>query len=131
MAAVMAVLVGLTTSKFIEGAGQAYLNNAPILTEGTVSVTLSYQMLVLFSWGVGAFAAAAIALWLGKRWAPLGGLGAASVGLSALLALSTFPLSWWMWPGAALVIGAGGFAAVKLLRAKNEYPGKISNHGLF
>lgn len=126
IAVVAAVLVGLTTAKFIEGAGQAGLGLDP-----AAPATTSYHLLLLGGWGIGAFAAAATAILLGKRWAPLGWLGAASVFLEAGITLLTFKLSWFLWPASTVVVLAGGFLASRLLRAETSHPTPSGEKGLF
>jgi hypothetical protein len=124
IAVVAAAIVGLATAKFIEGAAQTGMG----LTEATAP---AYQFALFVGWGLGAFAAAATALLMGKRWAPLGWLAAAGVFLIAALAMISFSASWLLWPAAMLATGGGGFAAVRLLRARTSLPVKASQKGLF
>ena len=125
IAVVVAVLVGLVTAKFVEGAGQSGLG----LDAGAPRAG-AYQLLLLSSWGLGAFAAAASAILIGRRWAPLGWLGAASVFLQASVTLITYNLSWLLWPASAIAACAGGYLAMRLLRAQTTIPGG-NKKGLF
>ncbi len=120
---IVAVIIGLTTAKFVEGAGAALL--------GEKTASLSYYLLLSVGWLAGAFAAAAIALALGRRWAPLGYLAGASMFFSAVMTLLSFSLSWFLWPVSALATGAGALAAVMLLKAQMAYPGATERKDLF
>jgi hypothetical protein len=122
-AVIFAVIAGLSAARLVEGAGVAVFEIAPL--------SPAYQGVLVIGWLTGAFAAALIALLLGRRWAPLGGLAAASVFLAAFIALISNPLSWLLWPGAALATGLGGFAAVMLTGAKAAHPALRKKDGLF
>ena len=126
LAVVVAVVLGLTVAKFIEGAGQAGLG----LSAGAADAA-GYKALLLGGWMIGAFAAASLALLIGRRWAPLGWLAAASLFLDAAITAGGASLGWVMWPAAALVTGLGGLLAVRLLRARSTYPEKAQDKGLF
>ncbi len=131
IAVLVATLVGLTVSKFTEGAGQLLLN-APAPIEGaTVVMADGYGAVLVVAWAFAAFAAACCALFIGKRWAPLGGLAAATVFFSAAIALMSFSLHWMLWPISALATAGGGFAAIKLLRATAAYPEKHQKRAIF
>jgi len=120
---IVAVIIGLATAKFVEGAGAALL--------GEEAASLSYNLLLALGWLTGAFAAAVIALVLGKRWAPLGFLAGASMFFSAIMTLMAFSLSWFLWPVSALATAAGALAAVRLLNAQMAYPGATERKDLF
>lgn len=122
-AVIVAVIAGLGAARLVEGAGAALLDAAPM--------SPAYQGVLAAGWLVGAFVAAAMALLLGRRWAPLGALAAASVFLAAFIALIGNPLHWLLWPGAVLATALGGLAAVKLTGAKSAHPALRKKHGLF
>lgn len=131
IAMIAAVIIGLTTVKFVEAAGAAGLAPEGGPDSGADAPSAAYQALLVAAWGAGAFAAALTALLLGRRWAPLGGLAAASVFLVASITILTFALSWVTWPAAAAATALGGFAAVRLLRASTALPGKRREREIF
>lgn len=122
-AVIVAVITGLGAARLVEGAGAALFDAAPM--------SPAYQGVLVAGWLTGAFAAALLALLLGRRWAPLGGLAAASVFLAAFIALISNTLSWLLWPGAMLATALGGFAAIKLTGAKASHPALRKKDGLF
>ena len=130
-AVLIATIVGLTVSKFVEGAAQAILGAPPQIDGGTLIVGDGYGGVLVVAWTIGAFVAACCALLIGRRWAPLGGLAAATVFFSAAIALMSFSLHWILWPISALATAGGGFAAIRLLRAKARYPEKNQKRVLF
>ena len=131
IAVLAATMVGLTISKFVEGAGQVLLKAPPQLDGEGVAAPDSYGAVLIVAWALGAFAAACIALFIGRRWAPLGGLAAATVFLSAAIALMSYSLHWMLWPLSALATAGGGYAAIRLLRATASYPEKNQKRVLF
>lgn len=130
-AVLIATFVGLTVSKFVEGAGQAIWGAPPQIDGGTFVVGDIYGAILVVAWAIGAFVAASCALLMGRRWAPLGGLAAATVFFSAAIALMSFSLHWILWPISALATAGGGFAAIRLLRAKARYPEKKQKRAYF
>ena len=122
-AIIVAVLAGFTIVKMIEGGGAAVL--------GAETQSAGYGALLAGGWFAGAFVAAFIAMFIGKRWAPLGGLGAASILLSAILTLMSNPLSWLMWPAAIIATAAGGYGAIRLTNAPMTHPDLTRKDGLF
>ena len=128
IAIIVSTIIGLTAAKFVEGAGQA----AAAGPEGAyASASAAYQGALIAGWGVGAFAAALVAMLIGGRWAPLGGLAAGTIFLAAIIALLSAPLSWYALPGAAGATALGGFCAVKLLGASLAPPSKNKKLQLF
>ncbi len=122
-AVIIAVIAGLTAAKLIEGGGAALINaRAP---------SAAYCALVSIGWLAGAFAAAFIAMFLDKRWAPLGMLAAASIFLGAALGLFSSPLGWWMWPVALIAAALGGLGAVRTIGAGMSHPDMHRKDGLF
>ena len=103
-AVIFAVIAGLSAARLVEGAGVAVFEIAPL--------SPAYQGVLVIGWLTGAFAAA-------------------SVFLAAFIALISNPLSWLLWPGAALATGLGGFAAVMLTGAKAAHPALRKKDGLF
>ena len=123
-AIILATLVGLTVAKLIES-----------LIGGGVppGEAASARELLGLSVGYfgGAFVAAAIALLIGRRWAPLGWLGASTILFAAIITLATFKLPLILWPASAAACGAGGWLAVKLLKREMQYRTGKPNESLF
>ena len=111
-AIIAAILIGFSLAKFIEGA-------------------VGGSSGLLAGWFVGAFVATAIALLLGRRWAPLGILGAGTIFFSALIALIGAPASLLLWPGAVIATALGGWLALKVLGATNDQPQSGQKESLF
>ncbi len=122
-AVIVAVISGLGAAKLVEGAGVYFLHAAPL--------SAAHQGLLIAGWLAGAFVSALIALLLGRRWAPLGGLAAASVFLAAFITLIANPLNWLLWPAAAIATALGGFAAIRLTGAQGSHPALRKKDGLF
>ncbi len=131
LSVIVAVIIGLTTAKFIEGAGVALFDDSARLSDNEETASLSYNLLLALGWFAGSFAASSTALVLGKRWAPLGYLAGASMFFAAVMTLMSFSLSWFLWPISALATGVGAFAAVKLIKAQMAYPGATDQRDLF
>ena len=110
LAIIVAVICGLTVSRFIEaGLTALFVPQSP-------SDQL-YKVALLAGWTLGSFCAGAIALLIGRRWQPLGVLASATIGLNALITLPGAGLVFWMYPISLALIGLGAYAAMKLLRA--------------
>ncbi len=122
-AVIVAVISGFTLARMIEGAGAGIIGATP--------QTGAYDALLLTGWAAGAFAAALIALLRGRRWAPRGALGAASIFLGAAITLFSYPHGWLIWPGAVIATALGGYGAVKLTGAKAAHPQMRRKDGLF
>lgn len=122
-AVIIAVIAGFAMAKTIEGGGAA-------LT-GATAGSAQYLALLIGGWFAGAFVAALLAMFIGIRWAPLGGVAASSVFLGALITLFSNPLDWFVWPGALLATCLGGYGAIKLLKANGSYPLAQKKTGLF
>ncbi|MEM9014815.1 MAG: hypothetical protein AAGB02_06875 [Pseudomonadota bacterium] len=129
LAIVAATLIGLTVSRFIEGAGLAVMSDGGSPNNSTLGAGL--QLLLVASWTVGAVAASASALLIGERWAPLGWLGAATVALSAVLGLSGAAFSWWAWPLSFGAIFGTTLLVLKVLRAESAPIQKSKPSDLF
>lgn len=124
IAIVIATIIGLSIAKFIEslvGGGVAPGEAASARQLGGLAV----------GYFAGAFVAALIALLIGRRWAPLGWLGAGTILFAAILTLATFKLPLILWPACAAACGAGGWLAVKLLKARMQYRTSKQNESLF
>lgn len=119
IAIIIATLAGFASAKFVEGAGL------------TLGGDAAHAWALLAGWGIGAFIAALTALMIGQRWAPLGGLAAATVLLAAILALSGGAASIFMWPAAIGVIALGTYTAMRLTRAQMASPEPQPKTGLF
>lgn len=122
-AVIVAVIAGLTTAKMVEGGVAGLLGASP--------GAAPYGVSLLAGWFAGALVAGVLALVIGKRWAPLGVLGAAAIFLAAIITLASYPLPWLLWPGAVAATGLGGYAAIRATGARKEYPAITRKSGLF
>lgn len=122
-AVIVAVIAGLTAAKLVEGGAAALFAAAPI--------SAAYQVILVSSWLAGGFVASLAALLIARRWAPVGLIAAASIFLSAAVALLSAPLSWLLWPGGALAVATGAFVAIKLTKATFAAPVLQSREQLF
>ncbi|MEM9494586.1 MAG: hypothetical protein AAGA09_01180 [Pseudomonadota bacterium] len=132
-AVIIATLIGLWLAKTVEGIALA-MAAAPAGTSSPLTLPVAHQAALLGGWFIGAFAAAFAALLIARRWAPIGMLSAATIALAAVIAMMSAPVSWWAWPSAFAVTGAGGFLAIKLLRARmvhSDLRGAGGAQGLF
>lgn len=123
IAVIIAVIAGFALAKTVEGAGAAMA--------GAVPGSAAYDITLLAGWLAGAFAAALIALLVGAKWAPLGAVAASSIFLGAVITLFSYPMDWFMWPGALIAAALGGYGAVKLTGARAEHPALRRRSGLF
>ena len=123
-AIILAVIAGLAVAKFIEG-----VIGGGVAPEDTAGAREQVGLVV--GWFVGAFAASGIALLIGRRWAPLGWLAAATVLFAASITLMTFSLPLLLWPASAAAAAAGGGLAIRLLKAQHQYPQKNPSETLF
>ncbi len=124
VAIILATIVGLAIAKLIEG---VIGGGVP---PGEAASARELAGLAAGYFG-GAFVAAAIALLIGRRWAPLGWLGAATILFAAFITLTTFSLPLILWPLSVAACGAGGWLAVRLLRADMQYRQGKQNESLF
>jgi hypothetical protein len=122
-AVIIAVIAGLSAAKLIEGGGAVLIGAEP--------VSAAYAVVLGTGWGAGSFLAAFIALFMGKRWAPLGMLSASAILLGAVITLFSSPLSWVMWPVAIASTTIGGYGAIWLLGARMIHPDLQRKDGLF
>lgn len=108
-----------------------------VFAQAAERLTLEFGMpqaaALLASWGGASFVAAGAALLLGRRWAPLGWLAAASMLLLAIVSVAAGGASWLFIPGALVFTALGGWAAVKATGARYAPPfaAKKPNPGLF
>lgn len=123
LAAIVAVIAGFATAKMVEGGGAVLW--------GAQAGSLRYQLLLAAGWFAGSFVAAYLALYLGRRWAPLGAVAASAIFLGAAIALLSNPLNWMLWPAAMLATGLGGYGAIKVMKAPAVYPEAKPKTGLF
>lgn len=126
-AIVVAIILGLTAAKFVEGAGQALSgggDNAGLLSN-------THQLALVIGWGIGAFTAAISAMLIAGRWAPLGGLAAGTIFLAAVIAQFSGGSAWYLWPLSAVSTALGGYAATRLLGATRIHPAQQEKYGLF
>ena len=124
-AIIIATIAGLALARFVEAAGLAMAGVAENSQGGAQSFTPAYQAVLIASWFIGAFAAAAAALLIGGRWRPLGWLAAVTMFIAAIIAISNASSGFLLWIGALLSTLAGGYLAIKLLGADADYP---ANH---
>lgn len=115
LAVTAAVIVGLAVAKLVEGAGLALEASE----HGGAGV---HAGALILGWGLGAFSAAAAALLIARRWAPVGWLAAATILFQAVMTLMSAVLPIWAWPGSVLAVGAGGWAAIRLTKARQTRP---------
>ncbi len=139
-ALLVAVLVGLTAAKFVESAAFAAFDLPPIGESaaskvggapGKPAVSPAAAGVLTLSWLAAAFVAAGLALAIGRRWAPLGWLAAATIGFNAIVSLLGASAPFWVWPGGLLVSAAGGFLAVTAFRARYDYPAAAPKEEFF
>ena len=129
LALMAATFIGLATAKFIEGAGAALFSLD--LGAANAGHTLPYAGVLIFAWTISAFVAAICALLIGRRWAPLGALAAATVYLSAIIALLSTPASILIWGLTAAGVAVGGWTAIKALGATQVYPANKEKSDFF
>lgn len=123
-AIILATIIGLSVAKLIEsmiGGG---------VPPGEAASARELAGLCVGYFG-GAFTAAIIALLIGRRWAPLGWLGASTTLFAAIITLATFKLPLVLWPASAAACGAGGWLAIKLLKAQMHHRTNAQNGSLF
>lgn len=131
-AVVVGVILGLTAARFVEGAGLALAGAGQVAAHQQAEpLTVAHRAALVAGWGVGAFAAAASALLIAGRWAPLGGLAAGTIFLAAVIAQLEASLGWPVWLASALATALGGYAAIALLGATQTHPSNRSQDGLF
>lgn len=123
IAVIIAVIAGFALAKTVEGAGAAMTGAAP----GAVA----YDLVLLLGWLAGAFVAALLALAIGAKWAPLGAVAAGSILFGAVITLFSYPMDWFMWPGALAAAALGGYGAIRLAGARKEHPALTRKTGLF
>lgn len=116
IAALVAVFAGLAAAQAVERLAAA--------------LSLPQWAALLAGWGVASFTGAGLALMIGKRWAPLGWLAAASMFLLAVVTAAN-GAGWVLIPGAIFISAAGGFLAIKLLKARYEPPFVKRDTGMF
>ena len=121
LAVIFATLAGLALARFIESAALSVFG----------AESSGYTAGLAFAWFAGALAAALAAMVIGQRWAPLGGLGAATITLSAIIGLSGGGLALILWPVAFISTAIGGYLAIRLLKAPMAYPVRAGEKELF
>ena len=126
-AIIFATVSGLGASKILEALGLSVLGGAA----ADAGLAAQHQLWLLFVWGLSAFFASCLAMVIGPRWAPLGGLAAATIALGAVIALLSAPFSWWAWPLSLLAPAVGGFGAIKLLNAETAFPERPAREKIF
>lgn len=129
IAIIAAVFVGLVTSKFVESIGQTAFGVGHDITAGAAP-SAAYQFVLILGWMIAAFLSALTALFIGRRWAPLGGLAAGTVFFSALIVQLSFSFMALLTIFSAIATAIGGYAAIRLLGAQSAYPAR-KKQGLF
>ncbi|MHA7873316.1 MAG: hypothetical protein ACX939_13280 [Hyphococcus sp.] len=122
-AVIVAVIAGLGAAKFLEG--------GLVAVSGAQRDDGAYSLILAASWFLGAFVAASLALWLGRRWAPIGGLAAGTIFFSAFMTMLPGTLGWWLWPASAIVTALGGWLALRLGGAKAAPTGARKTEDIF
>ena len=130
-AVIIAVILGLTTAKFIEGGALALAGGGQGAAGRGEAPGAAHQVALVAGWGAGAFAAAASALLIAGRWAPLGGLAAGTIFLAAVIAQFEASLGWPVWLASAVATGLGGWGAIRLLGASRTHPSNRRKDGVF
>ena len=124
LAIIVATVAGLAIAKFIEGLiGGGVAPGEAAAGREIAGLAVGYL--------VGAFIAATLAMLIGRRWAPLGWLGAATIGFAAVITLMSFNLPWVLWPLSAAACAAGGWGSIKLLKAQYQLPNAKPKETLF
>lgn len=83
----------------------------------TAATPLYAKIAVVVGWFLGALAGGAAALAIGRKWAPLAWVVAATILLLSVSNFVMFPHPVWMMAGSVLACALGGSAAVSLMRA--------------
>ena len=123
-AIILATILGLAVAKFVEGLiGGGVAPGEAASAQDLMGLAAGYC--------VGAFIASSLALLIGRRWAPLGWLGAVTILFAAVLTLLTFKLPLIIWPISAAACGAGGWLAIKLLKGSMQMTQNRKNESLF
>lgn len=138
IAILIAVVMGMITAKFIEGMGAAAFpldvvdaGDIEGLKAAAANAPFGYKATLITGWGVAAFIAAAIALAIGKRWAPLGWLSAGVIFLLSFITLIGLPFGLWLLPLSLIVTMGCGWLSIKLLKATYALETKSTDGGLF
>ena len=118
IAVLVSVLVGLTAAKFLEG-GLAALTGVEGILSREEELPAAYQVILVFAWFVGALIAAAIAVLMGRKWAPLGWVASVTILFNAIMTITAASVSWWMWLTAPVVTLIAGAIAIRVLNAQN------------
>ena len=122
-AIIVATIFGLTTARFIEGAGMAALADGPV-------DRATYVIILSLGWFTGSFVSSAIALLIARRWGPVGGLAAATIGFAAIIALLSGRFGAYAWILGLSAVALGGWIALRLFKARAAMPTKKED-GLF
>lgn len=128
-AVLVAVVAGVATARLVELAAIALF---PGVAANGAALGAGRQLGLLAAWGLAAFVAAGASLLIGKRWAPLGWLAASAMLLLAIVSsLSVSGGALLLIPGAVAATAAGGYGAVRLLKARSTPPFISGQSGLF
>ncbi|MBI1392088.1 MAG: hypothetical protein GC152_05030 [Alphaproteobacteria bacterium] len=118
-AVLIAVILGLTLARFIEGMGSAALGldpgPGPMTDDRSGKTQLSSGMagVLLASWWISAFVASCTSLLIGGRWAPLAWLAATCISFNAIISLLAVAAPWWIWPGGVASAAIGGYLGIR------------------
>ncbi len=123
-AIIVAAIAGLIVAKFAE----ALIGGGVAPGEAADGGNLAGLVAGYF---IGAFIAASIALLIGRRWAPLGWLAAATILFNAIITMTTFKLTLFLWPVSIAACAAGGWLAIRLLKASTSSPQNNRKESLF
>jgi len=123
-AIILATIIGLAVARLVEGViGGGVAPGETADAKALIGLSIGYF--------VGAFVAAGLALLIGRRWAPLGWLGAGTVLFAAVITLLTFKLPLFLWPVSAAACGAGGWLAIRLLKGAMQFSASGKTESLF
>ena len=137
-AIIVANIVGVAVAKLIENMGMTAFpppSDIDVASRESILYVWSfmpagYKLMLAAGWLIGALAASSVALLLGRRWAPLGWLGAACIGFHATMTLFYFPAELWLWFASIFSVAAGGLAGHVLWHPTMAFPQKKAA-GLF
>lgn len=120
LAIIIAVIAGLSVARFIEAATASFRKTASSLVESALPI--DYQLTLVVGWFVGAAVASALALLMGRKWAPLGFLAGGTIFFSAIITILTFSLNWLIAAPAAIATASAAYGVHRLLKPQMDYP---------
>lgn len=119
-AIIVAVIAGLSVARFIEAATASLRASPASLGDG--ALPFDHQLTLVVGWFVGAAVASALALLLGRKWAPLGFLASGTILFSAIITILTFSLNWLIAAPAAIATAFAAYGVHILMKPQMDYP---------